>query len=346
MQPQIRVEESTPRFGKVIVEPLERGYGVTLGNALRRVLYSSIAGAAITAVRIEGVLHEFTTVPGVREDVIDLLLNLKHVPLRSFSKDVRVLRLDLDGPAKVTAAHILGDSDIEFADPEAYICTLAEGSHLAMDIYVEQGMGYATNDRPRPAYLPVDALLVDAIFSPVHRVNYEVQNARVGQRTDYDRLVLQVWTNGVVAPADAVAEASGVLRSYFSRIQDVLVRPTEQPVSTDEEANGESQQPDSVPDEGISGGRWDPEDALVSRPIRDLELSMRSENCLLRGGVHTIGDLLSRSHEELLKIRNLGKISLREIEEKLAKLGYAFPVTSEGDSAQRSAKKKDKEEEE
>ncbi|WP_300522332.1 DNA-directed RNA polymerase subunit alpha [Aminiphilus sp.] len=345
LQPQIRVEESTPRFGKVIVEPLERGYGVTLGNALRRVLYSSIGGAAITAVRIEGVLHEFTTVPGVREDVIDLLLNLKHVPLRSYSKDVRVLRLDLDGPAKVTAAHIQGDSDIEFADPDAYICTLAEGAHLAMDIYVEQGMGYATNDRPRPAYLPVDALLVDAIFSPVHRVNYEVQNARVGQRTDYDRLILQVWTNGVVAPADAVAEASGVLRSYFSRVQDVLVRPTEQPSPSIEEA-GESSPQDAVSDEGAAGTRWDPEDALVSRPIRDLELSMRSENCLLRGGVHTIGDLLSRSHEELLKIRNLGKISLREIEEKLAKLGYAFPAPSEDDATQRSGKKKEKEEEE
>jgi DNA-directed RNA polymerase subunit alpha len=200
MRPEIRIEESTPTFARVHIEPLERGYGATLGNSLRRVLLSSIRGAAISSVRIDGVLHEFSTVPGVREDVIEILLNLKHIPVRSFSNEVRVLNLEAEGGRTVTAADIQPDSEVEFVKPDAHICTMEEGARLSMQIYVEQGVGYASMERPRPAYLPVDALMVDAIFSPVLKVNFDVEAARVGQRTDYERLVLQIWTNGVHSP--------------------------------------------------------------------------------------------------------------------------------------------------
>lgn len=319
MRPEIRIEECSPTEGKIILEPLERGYGVTLGNTLRRVLLSSIKGAAITSVRIEGVLHEFSTVPGVREDVIELLLNLKHVPVRSYSSEVRVLRLELDGPQEVTASMIQPDSEVEFVDPDAYICTLEEGAHLSMDIYIEQGVGYATIDRPRPAYLPADALLIDAIFSPVQRVQYEVQRARVGQRTDYDKLVLNVSTNSVVEPDIAVCEAAKIIRSYFGMIVEDIekIHPAEHGEGYPDEGLDEVQ----ASSDSESDASSEEQDMLLARPVRELELSIRSENCLLRGGIHTIGDLLSKSRDDLLKIRNLGKISLREIEEKIFKLG-------------------------
>jgi DNA-directed RNA polymerase subunit alpha len=316
LRPEIRIEESTPKYAKVLIEPLERGYGATLGNSLRRVLLSSIKGAAITSVRIDGVLHEFSTIPGVLEDVIEILLNLKHIPVRSFSQEVRVLRLETEGGGLVTAANIQPDSEVEFVDPEAPICTMEEGARLSMDIYVEQGAGYASMERPRPAYLPVDALLVDAIFSPVLKVNYDEEAARVGQRTDFERLVLEIWTNGVHHPENTLCEASKILRGYFGNIVEDMeklnpVEPREQEAA----AAGEG---------GVSEAaqeRIAEEDDFLSRPVRDLELSIRSENCLLRGGIQTIGDLMGKNREDLLKIRNLGKISLKEIEEKMEKLG-------------------------
>ncbi|MCF7936231.1 MAG: DNA-directed RNA polymerase subunit alpha [Synergistales bacterium] len=346
VQPQIRVEESTPRSATVVFEPLERGYGVTLGNALRRVLLSSIGGAAITAVRIEGVLHEYSTIPGVREDVIELLLNMKHVPVRCHSEEVRILRIEIDGPGQVTAGDIQADSEVEFPDPDAYLCTIAEGTHLAMDLFIERGTGYATVDREKPPYLPVDALMIDAIFSPIYRVNYEIENARVGQRTDYDRLKLNVVTNAVTDPAEAVGKAARILKGYFTQTADELSAEPEPP---EEEAAAEGS--DEAP-EGQEQGRGAarPEirdDAFLSRPVRDLELSIRSENCLLRGGVHTVGDLVGRSRDELLKIRNLGKISLREIEEKLEAFGYTLrPAGSESRKKQQRQQQQQESDEE
>ena len=319
MPEPLEVEEASDTFGTFILQPLERGFGVTLGNTLRRVLLSSIKGAAITSVRIEGVLHEFSTIPGVREDVIELLLNLKHIPVISHSSEVRVLRLEAEGSQKVTASMIQPDSEVEFVDPDAVICTLEEGANLSMDLYVEQGQGYASIDRPKPAYLPADTLLIDAIFSPVHRVQYEVQAARVGQRTDYDGLVMQIWTNGVVMPDVAVADAAKLIRSYFSMIIEDIEKtnPSIQSESEDSISTEEAQKLDSE-----ESKQQKEEDAILSRPVRELELSIRSENCLLRGGIQTIGDLVSKSRDDLLKIRNLGKISLREIEEKVEKLGF------------------------
>lgn len=328
---EIIVEESTSSYGRIVVEPLERGYGVTLGNSLRRVLLSSISGAAITAIRVDGVLHEFTTVPGVKEDMIELLMNIKHVPVRSFSKEFRILRLEVEAgnkPKVVTAAEIQPDSEVEFPDPDAVICHVEAGAKVSMDFYVESGTGYASIDRPRPVYLPVDALMVDAIFSPAKRVKYEVQDKRLGQRTDYDRLVLEIWTNGVVTPEEGVRQAAAILKDYFLNIA-IAVSPD------DPELLAELQGGDILKsaDKGAAG---DPnaknfmklgDNPAYARPVRDLELSVRSENCLMRGGVHYIGELVSRSRGDLLKIRNLGKISLREIEEKLTK----FDLTLSGE---------------
>jgi DNA-directed RNA polymerase subunit alpha len=312
LRPEIKIEENTPTYGRLTLEPLERGYGMTLGNALRRVLLSSIKGAAVVSVRIEGVLHEFSTIPGVREDVIEILMNLKHVPVRSHSKEVRVLRLELDGAGEVTAKDIQVDSEIEFVDPDAKICTLEEGAHLSMEIYIEQGTGYLSAERPRPQYLPVDALLADAVFSPVLRVNYEVEAARVGQRTDFERLVLKLWTNGIVTPEAAVCEAAKIIRAYFGHVVAGLEQKGEDGSAKFGEPGAET----DVPPNGSGKSEF------LSRPVRDLELSIRSENCLLRGGIHTIGDLLQKSRDDLLKIRNLGKISLKEIGDKLDKLGW------------------------
>ncbi len=315
LRPEIRIEENTPTYGRLILEPLDRGYGVTLGNALRRVLLSSIKGAAITSVRIEGVLHEFSTTPGVREDVIEILMNLKHVPVLSHSKEVRVLRLELMGPGEVTAKDIQVDSEVEFVDPDAKICTLEEGARLSMELYIEQGTGYVSSERPRPAYLPVDALLTDAIFSPVLRVNYEVEAARVGQRTDFERLIIDLWTNGIVAPDAAVCEAAQIIRTYFGHVVSDLELKTHS--EAEEEFVSSVSEADSFSARKAPSG----ESEFLSRPVRDLELSIRSENCLLRGGIHTIGDLLQKSRDYLLKIRNLGKISLKEIGDKLDSTG-------------------------
>ena len=320
LRPEIRIDENnTPTYGRLIIEPLERGYGMTLGNALRRVLLSSIKGAAVTSVRIEGVLHEFSTVPGVREDVIEILMNLKHVPIRSHSKEMRTLRLELDGPKEVCAKDIQVDSEIEFVNPDAKVCTLEEGARLSMDLYIEQGMGYLPTERPRPGYLPVDALLTDAVFSPVLRVNYEVAAARVGQRTDYERLILDVWTNGIMTAEAAVCEAAQIIQTYFGH---VVANLGKEPVDVlpDRGDNPGTQPTISIPPGEIE---------FLSRPVRDLELSIRSENCLLRGGIHTIGDLLQKSRDDLLKIRNLGKISLKEIGDKLDSSGLKLREKSQ-----------------
>lgn len=315
---EINVEERDPSYGRIVMEPLERGYGVTLGNALRRVLLSSISGAAITAIRVDGILHEFSTVPGVKEDVIELLMNVKHVPVRSYSSEFRILHLDAEGPKTVTAADIEPDSEVEFPSPDALICHLAEGAKLSADFYVESGTGYAPLDRPRPSYLPVDALLVDAIFSPAKRVKYEVRDTRVGQRTDFDKLSLELWTNGVVSPEDAVRQASMILKDYFLNIALEMTQ-------NDPDLPGDIKNFDLKQiDKGFISKLGD--NPAYTRPVRDLDLSVRSENCLMRGGVHFIGELVARSRGDLLKIKNLGKISLKEIEEKLTK----FDLTLSG----------------
>ena len=331
---KVYIEEKTQDYGKLYIEPLERGYGDTLGNALRRLLLSSIRGAAVTAVRIDGILHEFSTIPGIREDVIEILMNLKHIPIKSKTNATKgnnehtfkIITLDSDdlpkdfftreeNPGVITAKDLPWDNDFEFCG-NGVLCTLEPNAKLLMEIYVERGVGYLSAERERPSQpsLPVDALLTDAIFSPVKRVNYQIEPARVGQSIDYERLILEVWTNGAVTPEEAVGEASRIAQDYFAKIADT-VASAPQVVRVIEET------PEPVV---VDSGNGTVVVIIGDNAFHELELSIRSENCLLRGGIQTVGDLLKKSRDDLLKIRNLGKISLTEIEERLKALGYAL----------------------
>ncbi len=338
---KVYIEEKKQDYGLLYLEPLERGYGDTLGNALRRLLLSSIRGAAVTAVRIVGVLHEFSTIKGIREDVIEILMNLKHIPIRTKQDlkpgEYKIITLDSDvlpkdfftrseNPGVITAKDMPWDSNFEFFG-DGILCTLEPGAHLLMEIYVEQGVGYLSAERERPAFppLPVDAMLADAIFSPVRRVNYEIEPARVGQSIDYERLIIEVWTNGAITPDGAVKEAAKLAESYFKEIADTVdqapqvqrvIEPVPEPIVIPEPQG-------TTTTVGVDS-EW------FSHSIHELELTIRSENCLLRGGMATIGDLVQRSRDDLLKIRNLGKKSLGEIEAKLASLGCALRPSKPG----------------
>ena len=330
---KVYFEEKSQDYGRLYLEPLERGYGDTLGNALRRLLLSSIRGAAVTAVKIDGVLHEFSTVKGVREDVIEILMNLKHIPIRAktakseVNEDgFKIITLDSDdfpknfftraeNPGVITAQDMPWDNDFEFIG-NGTLCTLEPNAHLLMEIYVEQGVGYLSAERERPSQppLPVDAMLADAIFSPVKRVNYEIEPARVGQSIDYERLIIEVWTNGAITPEEAVGQAARIAQDYFGEIADTVgTAPQVKRVIEPQETPKTEEASDTQDDAEHYG-----------HSIHELELSIRSENCLLRGGIQTIGELLEKTREDLLKIRNLGKISLTEIEAKLESFGYSL----------------------
>ncbi|MBQ6737873.1 MAG: DNA-directed RNA polymerase subunit alpha [Synergistaceae bacterium] len=342
---EVYIEEKTQNYGKIFLEPLERGYGDTLGNALRRLLLSSIRGAAVTAVRIDGVLHEFSTIKGIREDVIEILMNLKQIPIKAkhdkADEGFKIITLDSDflpknfftrkeNPGVITAADLPKDNDFEFCG-DNILCTLEPDAHLLMEIYVEQGVGYLSSERERPAEpsLPIDALLTDAIFSPVKRVNYQIEPARVGKSIDYERLVLEVWTNGAITPEEAVKQASEIAEKCFNKVSETVL--------TAKEKEREKIEIPSVP-KGRPGKdselpkTFDEEPAPPApstRPISEIGLTVRAANCLLRGGIATLQDLLDRSHEDLLKLRNLGKKSLKEIEEKVEDLGYVLAPSPE-----------------
>ncbi|MBQ7155389.1 MAG: DNA-directed RNA polymerase subunit alpha [Synergistaceae bacterium] len=335
---KVYIEEKSQDYGRFCIEPLERGYGDTLGNALRRLLLSSIKGAAVTAVKIDGVLHEFSTIKGIREDVIEILMNLKHIPIKAKTdksevneEGFKIITLDSDDLAKdfftraenpgvITAKDMPWDNDFEFCG-NGVLCTLEPSAHLLMEIYVEQGTGYLSAERERPSHppLPIDAMLADAIFSPVKRVNYQIEPARVGQSIDFERLILEVWTNGALTPEEAVSEAASIARDCFGQIADTA--------NTAPQKSRPTEAPEPMP---ISENKKREETATeqFAHSIHELELSIRSENCLLRGGIQTIGDLLQKSRDDLLKIRNLGRKSLTEIEEKIASCGYNLKPNS------------------
>lgn len=341
---KVYIEEKSQDYGRIFIEPLERGYGDTLGNALRRLLLSSIRGAAVTAVKLNGVLHEFSTLKGIREDVIEILMNLKHIPVKAKtdkasvnSEGFKIITLDSDdlpkdfftreeNPGVITAKDMPWDSDFEFCG-DGVLCSLEPDAHLLMEIYVEQGVGYLSAERERPSQpsLPVDAILCDAIFSPVRRVNYTIEPARVGQSIDYERLIIEVWTNGAVTPEEAVREAARIAQNYFGIIADTvgtaepIAEPENDEVVEPEKKQQQEEEPERLQDEETE---IPVEEDNSVHPIQELQLSIRSTNCLLRGGIETVPDLLSKSREDLLKIRNLGKISLKEIEARLDVLGY------------------------
>ena len=301
------------RYGKFVWEPLERGYGITLGNSLRRVLLSSMPGAAVTYVKIDGVLHEFATIPGVREDVADIILNIKALCLKMEGEEEKVLRIECSGEQEVTAANIIADSDVEILNPELHIATLDNDAVFNMEIHVDKGLGYVPADKNKQPDQPIGIIPVDSIYSPITRVKFAVNDTRVGNVTNYDKLTLEVWTDGSIMPDEAVNMASGILIDYLKLFH-----------TGDSEAG-------SITLKGGSEAAAEekPENGPATMSIDDLDLSVRSNNCLRRAGINTVEELTQKSEEDMMKVRNLGKKSLDEVKKKLSDLGLSLRKTDE-----------------
>jgi DNA-directed RNA polymerase subunit alpha len=296
-----KIEKDYSQISRFVIEPLERGQGTTLGNALRRVLLSNLEGAAIAAVRIAGVSHEFATVPGVREDVLDILLNMKKVVLKTYSAQPQIGRLFVQGPATVTAEQFELPSDVELVDPSQYIATLSAGSVLEMEFRVEKGKGYRGVDKNRDETAALDFLQIDSIFMPVRKVSYSVEDARIGEAVEKDRLVMEVWTDGSLTPQEALSQAANILVDLFNPLREITFEPTEK---DDDE--------DSDPSNQI--------------PIEELQLSVRAYNCLKRAQINSVADLLDYTQEDLLEIKNFGQKSAEEVVEALQqRLGITLP---------------------
>ena len=305
VSPQVHKAEGDDRFGRFEIEPLEPGFGTTLGNTLRRVLLSSLWGAAVTSIQIEGVAHEFTSVPHVKEDVTEIILNLKQLCLKSFTEDPLTLTLDVKGPAEVRASDIQAPADVEVVNPDLYICTLADKGHLRMEMTVERGRGYVTAERNKHEGQPIGVIPIDAIFSPVTKANFLVEKTRVGQATDFDKLLIEVWTDGTITPEEAVSSAA----TLFTQHLDLFVRFGD---------NIQVGQPDGRAAQA-------PANRLDQIPIEELDLSVRAFNCLKANDITTVGQLLGKKEDELLSLRNFGRKSLDEIKERLVEKGYVEP---------------------
>lgn len=303
-KPNITKIDENKDYGKFVIEPLERGYGTTLGNSLRRVLLASLPGAAVTSINIDGVLHEFDTVPGVREDVMQIILNIKGIAVKSYVEDEKIIGLDVEGPAEVTAGDILTDSDIEIVNPDHYLFTIGEGSSLKATMTVNSGRGYVPADENKKDNAPVGTLAVDSIYTPVTKVNYQVEPARVGSNDGFDKLTLEILTNGTIIPEDALGLSARILTEHL----DLFTNLTEIAKSTEvmKEADTES------------------DDRILDRTIEELDLSVRSYNCLKRAGINTVHDLTEKSEAEMMKVRNLGRKSLEEVKLKLIDLGLGL----------------------
>jgi DNA-directed RNA polymerase subunit alpha len=298
-------KDSDTNYGKFVIEPLERGYGTTLGNSLRRVLLSSLPGAAVTSLKIDGVLHEFSTMPNILEDTTEIILNIKKLILKYDGNERKIIRLEQQGKKDVTAADITQDAEVEILNPDLHIATLDEGARLEMEMTVERGRGYVSADQQAYKTEEIVGLIpVDSIFTPVNRVNYTVDNARVGKRTDYDSLTLEVWTNGSISPEEAISLSAQIIIEYlklFTEINDTYAE-VEILVEKEEEKK----------------------DKVLEISIEELELSVRASNGLKRANINTVGDLIEKTREEMSKIRNLGQKSLEEIERKLKELDLTF----------------------
>ena len=303
-KPNITKIDENKDYGVFVVEPLERGYGTTLGNSLRRVLLASLPGAAVTSINIEGVLHEFDTVPGVREDVMQIILNVKGIAVKSYVQDEKIIELDVEGPAEVTAGDILTDSDIEIVNPDHYLFTIGEGASLKATLTVNSGRGYVPADQNKKDDAPVGTLAVDSIYTPVTKVNYQVEPARVGSNDGFDKLTLEILTNGTIIPEDALGLSARILTEHLNLFTNL----TEIAIATDV-----MKEVDTTSD-----------DRILERTIEELDLSVRSYNCLKRAGINTVHDLTEKTEPEMMKVRNLGRKSLEEVKVKLADLGLGL----------------------
>ncbi len=309
-------DTATDHYGRFSAQPFERGFATTVGNALRRVLLSSIEGAAVTAVRVEGVLHEFSPIPGAMEDTTDLILNLKRVPLKMHVDHPKMLSLRTSEPGEVRAKHITPDADIEVLDPEAYIATLGAGSTLAVEMRVKHGRGYVSADKNFDEDLSIGWIPLDSVHSPVKKVNYFVEQARVGQATDYEKLTLEVWTNAAVSPRDAVGLAAKLMKDHLQ----IFIN-----IDEEDEEEGEPSVPVEVSDEekGVLYER-------LAKSVDEMELSVRSYNCLKNANIRTIGELVQKTEVEMLKTKNFGRKSLNEIKEILASMGLSLGMKLDG----------------
>ncbi|EGO65324.1 DNA-directed RNA polymerase subunit alpha [Acetonema longum] len=299
-------------YGKFVCEPLKRGYGITLGNSLRRILLSSLPGAAVTSIKIDGVLHEFSTIPGVREDVTDIILNLKELCLKKYIDEPKLIRIEVEGPGEVKA-DIIDDPEIEVLNPGKHLATLDDNASLKLELTIESGFGYVLADKNKKPDHVIGIIPIDSIFSPILRVNYQVTDTRVGNVTNFDRLTLEVWTNGSLRPDEAVSKAARILISELKPFQNIAGI-----VADEETADGPFTEP--VEDGGSK---------VMEMTIEDLELSVRSYNCLKRAGINTVAELNQKSEEDMMKVRNLGRKSLDEVKKKLAELGLSLAENEE-----------------
>jgi len=299
----------TDTYGRFIAEPFERGYGMTIGNSLRRVLISSIEGAAVTSMKIDGVLHEFSAIPGVLEDITQVVLNVKQLVLRSHARQPKTIMIEKEKKGPVTAGDLDVDETIEVINPELQLCTLTKAGKFRMELEVNRGRGYVPAERHKKEGQPIGHVPVDALFSPVKRVNFSIEDTRVGQMTDYDRLLLEIWTNGAMSPKDALLYASNILQRHLDLFVNYGSLPEE-------------------PEDGEPAAVNEELQEKLKTPIGELELSVRSANCLREAKIHTIGELVEKSPQELLKYRNFGKKSLAEIEELLKGMGLALAGTA------------------
>ena len=296
-------------YGKFVVEPLERGYGTTLGNSLRRILLSSLPGVAVTSVKIDGILHEFSTIPGVKEDVTEIILNLKKLAIKLSGENTKRVLINAIGPKEVTAADILGDSDVEIFNQDLHIATLEENATLIMEINLARGRGYVPADMNKDENTPISVIPTDSIYTPVKKVNFTVENTRVGQVTDYDKLILEIWTDGSITPSEGVSIGAKIMQEHLSLFVELTDSTESMEIMVEKEENQKEK--------------------ALEMTIEELELSVRSFNCLKRAAINTVEELTHRSEEDMMKVRNLGKKSLDEVKYKLEELDLSLRQSDE-----------------
>lgn len=308
-RPKIECVESTDKYAKFVVEPLERGFGTTMGNSLRRVLLSSLPGVAVTSIKIDGVQHEFATVAGVKEDVTEIILNLKELSAKLYTDVPKIVTITANGAGIITAGDIQIDSDVEIVNPQLHIATLNEDASLHIEITLERGRGYVMADKNKKPGLPIGTIAVDSIFTPIRKVNFTVQNTRVGQITDYDKLTLELWTNGSIKPNEACSLAAKILADHLMLFINLTDNVSDVEILVEKEE--------------------DKKEKIMEMSIEELDLSVRSFNCLKRANINTVEELVQKSEEDMMKVRNLGRKSLEEVAQRLAALGLSLRRSDE-----------------
>ncbi|MZQ74844.1 MAG: DNA-directed RNA polymerase subunit alpha [Peptoclostridium sp.] len=305
-KPKVEIVELSQdgKYGTFVVEPLERGYGITIGNALRRILLSSLPGVAVTSAKIDGVLHEFSTIPGVKEDVTEMILSLKELSAKIDGDGPRTLIIDAEGEGVITAGDIICPPDVQILNSDLHIATMEKGSKLYMEINVDKGRGYVSAENNKTSSMPIGVIPIDSIYTPVEKVSYKVENTRVGQITDYDKLILEVWTNGSINPQEGISLAAKILVEHLNLFIDLTQHVGNVEIMVEKEE--------------------DKKEKVLEMTIEELDLSVRSYNCLKRAGINTVEELTSKTEEDMMKVRNLGKKSLEEVERKLLELGLGL----------------------